>query len=61
MKLVETEIVKLQYVNSIHTTTPQINNSHDSDTELAEKITQILNIYGKKPKFLRQTIIQKMV
>ena len=44
MKLEETENIKLQFVNNIQTTTSQINHIHDSDTELAEKITQILNI-----------------
>ena len=28
-----------------------MNNIQDSDTELAEKITQILNIYEKNPNF----------
>ena len=51
MKLEETENLKLQYVNSIHTTISQINKVHDSDTELAEKITQNLNIYEKNPNF----------
>ena len=41
MKLEETENLKSQYVNNINTTTSQMNNFHDSDTELAEKITQI--------------------
>ena len=49
-----TENLKLQYVNNIHTPTPQINNIHASDIELAEKITQILNIYEKTPKYLRE-------
>ena len=51
MKLEETDIIKLQYIKHIQTTTSQISNSHDSDTELAEKIIQILNIYEKKQKF----------
>ena len=38
MKLEQTENLKLQYVNNIQTTTSQINNTHDSDTELAEKL-----------------------
>ena len=37
MKLEETENLKLQYVNNIQTTTSQINNINDSDTELSEK------------------------
>ena len=52
IKLIETENLNLNYVNNIQTTTSQINNLHDSNTELAEKITQILNIYGKK-QFLK--------
>ena len=51
MKLEETENLKLQYLNNIQTNTSQINNIHDSDTQLAEKITQILNIYEKNPNF----------
>ena len=51
MKLEETENLKLQYVNSIETTTLQINIINDSDTELFEKITEILNIYEKNPNF----------
>ena len=51
MKLEDTENLKLQYVNNIQTTTLQINNIDDSDSELAEKITQILNIYEKNPNF----------
>ena len=44
MKLEETENLKLHYVNNIQTTTSQINNINDSDTDLSEKITEILNI-----------------
>ena len=47
MKLEERENLKLHYVNNIQTTTSQINNIHDSDTELSEKIIEILNIYEK--------------
>ena len=36
MKLEETANLKLQYVNNIQTTTSQINNIHDFDTELSE-------------------------
>ena len=39
MKLQETENLNLQYVNSIETNTTQINNIHDSDVDLTEKIT----------------------
>ena len=51
MKLDETEDLNLQYVNNIHATTSQINKIHDSDTELAEQIIQIVNIYEKNPNF----------
>ena len=50
MKLEETEKFKLQYVNNIQATTSQTNFIHVSDTELAEKITQISNI---KIQFLK--------
>ena len=49
MKLEETEKLKQQYVNNTHTRTSYINNTQDSDNELAEKVTQILNIYEKNP------------
>ena len=45
MKLEETENLELQYVKNIQTTSSQINSIHDSDTELSEKIAEILNIY----------------
>ena len=51
MKLEETENLKLQYVNRIETNTKQINNIHDSDVDLTEKITEILNIYETNPNF----------
>ena len=51
MKLEETENFKLQYVNRIETNTTHINNIHDSDVDLTEKITEILNIYEKNPNF----------
>ena len=47
MKLEETENLKLQYVNRIETNTTNINNIQESDTDLVEKITEILNIYEK--------------
>ena len=50
-KLEETENLKLQYLNNIQTTTSQINHINDSDTDLSEKITEILNIYEKNPNF----------
>ena len=51
MKLEETENLKLQYVNRIETTPTNINNIQESDTDLVEKITEILNIYEKNPNF----------
>ena len=45
MKLEETENLKLQYINRIETNTTHINNIQESDTDLIEKITEILNIY----------------
>ena len=47
MKLEETENLKLQYVNRIETNITHINNIQDSDIDLSEKITEILNIYEK--------------
>ena len=49
LKLEETEKLKLKYVKNIQITTSHINNIHDSDTEISEKITDILNIYEKNP------------
>ena len=51
VKLEETENLKLQYVNRIETNTTHINNIQESDTDLIEKITEILNIYEKHPNF----------
>ena len=51
MKLEETENLKLQYVNRIETNTTQINNIQESDTDLNEKITEIINIYERNPNF----------
>ena len=51
IKLEEKENLKLQYVNRIETNTTQINNIQESDTDLIEKITEILNIYEKHPNF----------
>ena len=44
MKLEETENLKLQYVNRIETNTTHISNIQESDTDLVEKITEILNM-----------------
>ena len=51
MKLEETENLKLQYVNKIEKTSTSINNIQESETDLVEKITEILNIYEKNPNF----------
>ena len=51
MKLEQTGNFKLQYVNNIQTTAIQINNIHNSNIDLSEKITEILNIYEKNPNF----------
>ena len=51
MKLEETENLKLQFVNRIETNTTHINNIQESDTNLIEKITELLNIYEKHPIF----------
>ena len=51
LELEEIEKLKLKYVNRIETNTSQINNIHDSDVDLTEKITEILNIYEKNPNF----------
>ena len=59
MKLEETENLKLQYVNRIETNTTQINNIHDSDVDLTEKITEILNIYEKNPNFKAKPSFKK--
>ena len=51
MKLEETEKLQLQYVTYIQTTTTQINNIHNSDTDLSKKLTEILIIHEKNPNF----------
>ena len=51
MKLEETEKLKLQYVNRIETNTTHINNIQESDIDLSEKITEILNIYERNPNY----------
>ena len=59
MKLEETENLKLQYVHNIQTTTTQVNNVHNSDTDLSEKITEILNICEKNPNFRGEPSFKK--
>ena len=49
MKKEETQNLRIQYVNNIQTTTSQINNINDSDTDLSETITEVLNAYEKNP------------
>ena len=51
MILEETKNLKLQYVNNIQTTTTQRRDINDSDTDLFQKITEVLNIYEKNPNF----------
>ena len=50
-KLEQTKNLKLQNVNNIQINTTQISNIHNSDTDLSEKITDILNIYEKNLSF----------
>ena len=59
MKLEETENLKPQYVNDIQTTTTQINNIHNSDIDLSEKINEILNIYEKITNFKGEPSFKK--
>ena len=59
MKLEEAENLELPYVNNIQTNTSQIKIIHDSDNELAEKITQIMNIYEENPNFKRKPSFKK--
>ena len=59
MKLEETENLKLQYVNRIETNTTHINNVQGSNTDLIEKITEILNIYKRNPNFYGKPSFKK--
>ena len=59
MKLEETENLKLQYVNRIETNTTHINNLQESDTDLIEKITEILNIYEKNQNLKGKPFFKK--
>ena len=59
MKLEETENLKLQYVNRIETNTTHINNVQESDTDLIEKFTEILNIYERNPNFKSKPSFKK--
>ena len=51
MKHEETYKLKLHYINQFQTNTAPINNIHDSNIDLSEKITEYLNIYEKNPNF----------
>ena len=46
-------------MSNIQTTTSQINNINDSDTELSEKISEISNIYEKHPNFKSKSSFKK--
>ena len=59
MKLEATENLKLQYVNRIETNTTHINNIQDSDVDLSEKITEILDIYERNPNFKGKQFFKK--
>ena len=59
MKLEKTENLKLQYVNRIQTNTTHIKNIHDSDVDLSEKVSKILNIYEKNPNFKGKPFFKK--
>ena len=59
MKLEETENLKLQYVNRIETNTTHIKNIQESDTNLIEKTTEILNIYERNPNFKGKPSLKK--
>ena len=59
MKLEETENLKLQYVNRIETNTTHINNIQESDIDLSEKITEILNIYEKNLNYKGKPFFKK--
>ena len=60
MKLEETENQKLQYVNRIETNTTHISNIQESDTDLIEKITEILNIYERNTNFKGKQYFKKL-
>ena len=59
MKLEETEKLKLQYLNNMQANTSQIYKFHVSETELAEKITQMINIFEKNPTFKGKSSFKK--
>ena len=59
IKLEETENLNLQYVNRIETNTTHVNNIQEPDTDLIEKITEILNIYERNPNFEGKSSFKK--
>ena len=59
MKLEETEILNLQYVNQIETKTTHISNIQESDVDLSEKTNEILNIYERNPKYKGKLSLKK--
>ena len=61
MELEETENLKLQYVNRIETNTTNINNIQESDTDLVEKITEIMkySIFTKNTQTLKANHLSK--
>ena len=59
MKLHETVKSKLTYLIIIQTTTPYNNNIQDSDNDLAEKLTQNVNIFEKNPNFKGKVSFKK--
>ena len=61
MKLEKKENLKLQFVNRLEINTTHITNIQDSDVDLIEKITEILNIYEKNPKFKDKPSFKKRV
>ena len=42
---------KATIIENVQTTTSHLDKIHDFDNELAEKITEILNVYEKNPNF----------
>ena len=59
MKFEETKNLKLQYVNRIETKTTHTNNIQESDIDLSEKITEILNICEKNPNYKGKPFFKK--
>ena len=59
MKLEETEILKLHYVNHIETNTTHVNNIQQPDIDLSEKITEILSIYKSNSNFKSEPSFKK--